>query len=155
MNKYSDGFTYLKGKFPKLNNAKLKEGNFVGPQIRKLLHDMGFECKLNSTELAAWKSFKSTVHRFLGMNKKDNYQQLIEEVLHNYQNFGCWMSLKIHIVHSHLDFLPDNLGTVSNEQGERFNQDISNMEQCYEGRWYPAMMGDYCTVHKRKRQISV
>ncbi|GBP90238.1 hypothetical protein EVAR_100685_1 [Eumeta japonica] len=30
------------------------------------------------------------------------------------------MSLKIHFLHSHLDFFPQNLGAVSDEHGERF-----------------------------------
>ncbi|UYV81492.1 K02A2.6-like, partial [Cordylochernes scorpioides] len=47
---------------------------------------------------------------------------------------GCNMSLKIHFLHSHLDFFPDNLGAVSDEHGERFHQDISSMEKRYQGQ---------------------
>ncbi|UYV63953.1 hypothetical protein LAZ67_2006122 [Cordylochernes scorpioides] len=47
---------------------------------------------------------------------------------------GCNMSLKIHFLHSHLDFFPDNLGAVSDEHGERFHQDISGMEKRYQGK---------------------
>ncbi|UYV64609.1 hypothetical protein LAZ67_3001303 [Cordylochernes scorpioides] len=43
------------------------------------------------------------------------------------------MSLKIHFLHSHLDFFPDNLGAVSDEHGERFHQAISSMEKRYQG----------------------
>ena len=57
---------------------------------------------------------------------------------------GCRMSLKIHFLHTHLDFFPENLGAVSDEQGQLFHQDITTMEQQYQGRWDPAMMGDYC-----------
>ncbi|UYV68272.1 KDM2A [Cordylochernes scorpioides] len=42
---------------------------------------------------------------------------------------GCNMSLKIHFLHSHLDFFPDNLSAVSDEHGERFHQAISSMEK--------------------------
>jgi hypothetical protein len=35
------------------------------------------------------------------------------------------LSLKVHFLHSHLDFFPQNLGAVSDEQGERFHQNIS------------------------------
>ncbi|UYV74137.1 hypothetical protein LAZ67_11002222 [Cordylochernes scorpioides] len=45
---------------------------------------------------------------------------------------GCNMSLKIHFLHSHLDFFPDNLGSVSDEHGERFHQDKSSMEKRYQ-----------------------
>ena len=30
------------------------------------------------------------------------------------------MSLKIHILHSYLDFFPSNMGDISDEHGERF-----------------------------------
>jgi hypothetical protein len=33
------------------------------------------------------------------------------------------MSLKIDFLHSHLDFFPENLGSTSDEQGERFHHD--------------------------------
>ena len=57
---------------------------------------------------------------------------------------GCPMSLKIHFLHSHLNFFPPNLGAVSDEHGERFHQDIMKMESNYQGKWNPGMMGDFC-----------
>jgi len=68
---------------------------------------------------------------------------LIENLLRNYKNMGCKMSLKIHFLHSHLDFFPDNLGAVTDEQGERFHQDILQIEQRYKGRFGESMMSDY------------
>jgi len=47
----------------------------------------------------------------------------------SYHKFGCNISLKIHILHSHLDFFPDNCGMVSDENGERFHQEIATMEK--------------------------
>jgi len=38
MDQNSAGFTYLKNKFPRISNDKIKEGVFVGLQIRKLIH---------------------------------------------------------------------------------------------------------------------
>ena len=35
---------------------------------------------------------------------------------------------------------PENLGSVSDEQGERFHQDISLMEKRYKGKWTPNML---------------
>jgi hypothetical protein len=40
-------------------------------------------------------------------------------------------------------FFRENLGAVSEEQGERFHQDIKEMERRYQGRWNVNMMGDY------------
>lgn len=62
------------------------------------------------------------------------------------------MSLKVHFLHSHLDFFRENLGEVSEEHGERFHQDIAKMEKRYQGRWDTAMMGDYIWSLVRKDQ---
>ncbi|GBM81913.1 hypothetical protein AVEN_138580-1 [Araneus ventricosus] len=56
---------------------------------------------------------------------------------------GCNMSLKIHFLHSHLEFYPENLGSVSDKHGEQFHQDISNMGARYRGKWNPKMLADY------------
>ena len=50
MNKDGAGFQYLKTKFPRISDAKLKEGIFVGPQIRELMTDEVFNLKLNKAE---------------------------------------------------------------------------------------------------------
>jgi hypothetical protein len=39
MDKNGAGFIYLKHKFPRLSDAKIKEGIFVCPQIRELIKD--------------------------------------------------------------------------------------------------------------------
>ena len=54
------------------------------------------------------------------------------------------MSIKVHYLHNHLDRFPENLGDYSEEQGERFHQDIKTMEERYQGRWDTHMMADYC-----------
>jgi hypothetical protein len=43
MNQEESSFTYLRAKFPKLSEAKLKEGIFIGPQIRDLIKDEYFD----------------------------------------------------------------------------------------------------------------
>ncbi|GFU57687.1 uncharacterized protein TNCV_3638421 [Trichonephila clavipes] len=58
------------------------------------------------------------------------------------------MSVKVHFLHSHLDYFPENVGAVSEEQGERFHQDIKEMERRYQGRWNVNMMADYCWMLK-------
>ena len=61
-----------------------------------------------------------------------------------YEQLGARKSLKMHFLHSHLDFFPSNLGEVSDEQGERFRQDISVIEGQYQGCYDANMMGDFC-----------
>lgn len=56
------------------------------------------------------------------------------------------MSLKVYFLNSHLDYFPENLGAVSEEQGERFHQDIKEMERRYQGKWSVTMMADYCCM---------
>jgi len=41
---------------------------------------------------------------------------------------GAIMCIKLHFLCSHLDHFPENRGDLSDEQGERFHQDISEME---------------------------
>ena len=61
-----------------------------------------------------------------------------------YKEMGCHMSLKMHFLHSHLEFFSENLGAVGDEQGEKFRQDIQSMEKRYKGVWNEGMMGDDC-----------
>ena len=58
------GFHYLKEKFPRVSDSKIKEGIFVGPQIRALIRDGNSEDLLSQIEKSAWKSFKSVVKNF-------------------------------------------------------------------------------------------
>ncbi|UYV84513.1 EPM2AIP1 [Cordylochernes scorpioides] len=54
-------------------------------------------------------------------------------MLKSYEALGVKMSIKIHYSHSHLDKFPDNRGAYSEEQGERFHQDMRVMEERYQG----------------------
>ena len=73
-----------------------------------------------------------------------NYAELVQDMLNNFKNLGANMSIKLHYLHSHLDRFSENLGDLSEEQGERFHQDIKIMEERYQGRWDSHMMADYC-----------
>ncbi|GBN04543.1 hypothetical protein AVEN_205689-1 [Araneus ventricosus] len=52
------GFQYLRLKFPKVSETKIKEGIFVGPLFRQLMKDPVFESRLTKKEAAAWTLFK-------------------------------------------------------------------------------------------------
>ena len=86
-------------------------------------------------EAQAWKAFSKVVHNFLGNKRADNYIELVEELLFSLQDLGCQMSIKVHYLHSHLNEFLANLDKVSEEQGERFHQDVKVIEECYQGRW--------------------
>ena len=144
LHKNGASFQHLSSVFPGLSVAMLKEGIFVGPQIREVLKDTDFEELLNLKELKAWEAFKSVCSGFLGNTRVPDYQACIEKLLKSYEDMGGRMSLKIHFLHSHLNFFAPNLGAVSYEHGERFHQDITKMESNYQGKWNPGMMGDFC-----------
>ena len=50
LDKTKAGFKYLYEKFPRLSEAKIKEGVFLGPQIRELLRDCNFDHLLHGKE---------------------------------------------------------------------------------------------------------
>jgi len=104
MNKEGTAFTYLREKFPRLSKTKLKEGIFIGPQIRDLIRDEYFDKLLQGDEKTVWDSFKSVVKGFLGNRRAPKYDNLVNNLLQSYQKLGCNMSLKIHFLHSHFDF---------------------------------------------------
>jgi hypothetical protein len=43
-----------------------------------------------------------------------------------------------------LDFFPENLGSTSDEQGERFHHDVKFFGDRHKGFWDESMLGDYC-----------
>ncbi|KAK4879102.1 hypothetical protein RN001_007248 [Aquatica leii] len=71
---------------------------------------------------------------FLGNHKSEDYVAHVEELLFAYKDIGCNMSLKVHFLHSHLDFFSENLGAVSDEHGERFHQEIAKLEKRFSGK---------------------
>ena len=125
---------YLCRFFPGLSLEKLKAGIFDGLQIGKLISDPNFTKNMTDVELSAWSSFISLVKNFLGNHKALNYVKLVENMLTKYQEMGANMSIKIHFLHSHLDRFPENLSDFSEEQGEKFHQDIKVMEERYQRR---------------------
>jgi len=85
-----------------------------------------------------------SVKDFLGNRKTVNYKGIMAKLLSTLQDMSANMSIKLQFLHSHLDRFPENLGDLSDEQGERFHQDISEMEVRYQGRW------DAATVPPKK-----
>jgi len=91
----------------------------VGPQIRKLSREDMFNNLLQGDEEKAWDAFRLVSTNFLGNIRAENYKELIKDMSF-YHKLGCNVSLKIHMLHSHLEFFPENCGVVSDEHGEFF-----------------------------------
>ena len=99
----------------------MREVIFIGPQIRDIIRDKYFDKLLQGEEKAAWDSFKFVVKVFLGNRRAQNYDELVNNRLQSNQILGCNMSLKIHFLHSNLDFFAENCGAVSDKHRERFH----------------------------------
>ncbi|GBM53251.1 hypothetical protein AVEN_128419-1 [Araneus ventricosus] len=148
--KESECFKYLCDQFPGLSEAKLKEGVFVGPDIRKMMKDENFETKIETNERKAWESFRRVITSFLRNKKDPNYKSIVEETIKNFKILGL-----VHLLDSHLENFPENLGAVSAEQGERCHQDTKEMERRYQGKWNVSKIADYCWMLQRDNPCKV
>ena len=128
MDQTGSAFKYLAEKFPRLSETKIKEGVFVGPQIRGLFKDDMFNSLLQGDEKNAWDAFRLASANFLGNIRAENYKESIED-MSLFHKLGCNMSLKIRLPFPHLDFFPDNRGMVSDEQGGCLHQEIATVEK--------------------------
>ena len=60
-----------------------------------------------------------------------------------FRKLGCNMSVKMHYLFSNLDRFPEDVGSMSDEQGEGFYQNMKEIKTKYQGHWDDAMMADY------------
>ncbi|GBO23367.1 hypothetical protein AVEN_52494-1 [Araneus ventricosus] len=115
--KYGECFRYLCSKFPKLSEAKLKEGVFASPDIRKLLSDSLF-----SETMGTRRKKRGTLLRMQCIVFEDTKdlvcKTIVQRMLAAYEAQGCKMSLKVHFLHSHIVCFPENLEAYSEEQVE-------------------------------------
>ena len=85
------------------------------------MQDETFTARITVAERAAWCSYVSVIREFLGNTQASNYRNLVDVMLQNFQALGARMSTKLHYPCSHLGYFPENIGDVSEEQGERFH----------------------------------
>jgi hypothetical protein len=89
-----------------LSEAKLKEGAFVGPDVRTLTFDEDFLLTMTEVEREAWIGFRRVVTKFLWNNKDPDYVTFVESMLEKFKVLGCLISSKIHFFEIALDFFP-------------------------------------------------
>ena len=116
------------------SHEKIKAGVFHGPKIRQLLKDKKFIETVSSVEKNGWIAFSQIVNNFQGNTKSPEYKKIVKTLLDTFYKLGCNMSVQVHFLRSHLQYFPDNLGALSEEQGERFHKDIKITEKRYQGR---------------------
>ena len=85
----------------------------------------------------------------LGTVKSPVWKKEVSRMVDSFQKLKCSMSLTLHFMDSHVEYLSEHFEDCSEEQGERFHQDIKVMEQRYQGRWDENMMADDCWMLKR------
>ena len=121
LDKDGAAFKYLQNLFPKLSEAKVKGGIFIGPQVKLILKSDEFLETLSAVEKDAWICFAAVVQGFLGNNKEDNSAEIVANLVNSYDNMGCKMSMKVHMLDTHLDEFKEILGAYFEERGERFH----------------------------------
>jgi hypothetical protein len=100
-NQNSAGFTYMKTTSPRISYVKIKEGLFVGTQIRGLIQDVKFEDQLSEVKKATWQSFQNVTTKFLGSHKAEKYCDKTTDLVQSYKAMGCNMSLNVHFLDRH------------------------------------------------------
>ena len=106
--------------------------------------DDSFTDTMTEIEEDARNAFEEVVKKFIGNIKDPLYKETVRNMLGKFKLLGCNMSLKLYFLASHLENFPPNLGAVSEEQAERFHQDLKDVERRYQGRWDVNIMADYC-----------
>lgn len=106
-------------------------------------------------EFAAFNAIKKVCENFLGNHKAKNYLEIVEEMLKAFEAMNIHISLKIHFLNSHMDFFPENMGACSDEHGERFHQEIKEIEKAYKKQSKPQkMLGTYCWTITRHEAVT-
>ena len=106
MDKIGHGFKCLRNKFPNVSDAKIKEGIFIGPQIRKLMQHKQFDEDLNETERNAWLSFKRICKDFLGNQKSSELSGCCARPVDFIQRYGMQHEYENPLFGVPLGFLP-------------------------------------------------
>jgi hypothetical protein len=109
---------------------------------------------MNVVERNACTAFTNVIEKLFGNHKDEDYENIVRIMFKNFHILGCNMSLKVHFLFSHLNLFLKNLGAVSEEQGERFDQDIKQMERFYQGRWSVSMMVGFCGMYPKKKHTA-
>ncbi|GBM13630.1 hypothetical protein AVEN_229597-1 [Araneus ventricosus] len=153
-------FLHRRNKFKHISEAKVKEGVFISPQIKAVFRDEEFEKKQKQEKQPGWHS-NQCAHISLEIGKLKTMKILLVTCS---RVIGCNMSLKLHVLDSHLNFFPQNLGANSDEHGKRFHQDISMFEKCFSRRWNRSLLAEYfwsvfrdtqSDAYKRKRRKKI
>ena len=132
-----------------MSDTKIKEGIFIGPQIRELMQDKQFDEDQNETERNACLSFKRICKDFLRNHKAANYQDVVQDLLTLYTSCGMQYESEIPLSGVTLGFFsPETLAKSVTNTVKRFHQEVMTVEKRYQGKWTSSMLADYCWTLK-------
>lgn len=90
-----------------------------------------FEKVLSKDALMAWTAIKTFIHGFLGKTRSPEYRSAVQTMMKYFEKLDVNMSLKIHLLHHHLEFMEAQSPTESDEHGERYHQIAMPFEMRY------------------------
>lgn len=90
-----------------------------------------FEKVLSKDALMAWTAIKTFLHGFLGKTRSPEYRSAVQTMMKYFEKLDVNMSLKIHLLHHHLEFMEAQSPTESDEHGERYHQIAMPFEMRY------------------------
>jgi hypothetical protein len=85
---------YIRKMFPHLSDVKVKRSIFTGSKIREMLAARDLEQTMIVVERNAWEAFRMVVTYFLGNNRCENYEEIVESLIQHYEVLRCRMSVK-------------------------------------------------------------
>lgn len=145
-NSNSSVTAFLKAKF----GPYFEASNIQGKQVNQLIKDESFALVLRPAEKKLWNSFSLVVKEFLGKNRSIRYPRLVKQLMQELKKNDVGMTLKIHILSSHLNLFPTSNSDFSDEAGERFHQDIRSCVERNRGQSGIKLMADYVwRIHQR------
>ena len=77
----------MKNKSPKISNAKIKEGAFVGPQI-ELIQDTRFDEWLREVEKCSMEIIQKCHYQFFRKSKTEKYHDMVADLVQSYKVMG-------------------------------------------------------------------
>jgi hypothetical protein len=86
MDQNSAGFLYFTNTFPRISDAKFREGVLAGPHIRELIRDEQFEDRLSEVEKSAWKSLTIFTTKFEANYKAEKYRDMMADLVQPYKD---------------------------------------------------------------------
>jgi hypothetical protein len=121
--------------FPASGTEFSADQQCIGHQVKEAINDKNFDEVLKGTEKTAWGSIQILQFtNFWADTKRPTTDSSLRQCLKPTERWDA-MLLKIHFLHSQLDFSQTVLEDISKEDDENHLQDISTMEKHYEEKW--------------------